>query len=480
MTAGREANANATKLSGHIPEPVVSLCQRLAEAGYRAWVVGGSVRDLLLAQGGPARPGDWDLATDARPEQVSRLFKRVIPTGIKHGTVTVMIGKQGFEVTTLRGETSYSDGRHPDHIYFVDDIRADLQRRDFTVNAIAYDPLEDQLIDPFGGLEDLSRRVLRAVGDAAARFGEDGLRVMRAARFVATLDMQLEAETARAIRPSLATYRLVSPERIREEWLKALTAAQPSRALEVMREHGLLEVSLPELQRRTLSEGAAQGADSAPSEAARGAEEQLDSAPDEVPRGAEGAGAPSADAHITWSQLLRALDAAPRDAILRTALLLTAPEPSASSAASEHARAVCARLRFSNAERDRVTHLVASYPVPPLPTRPALRRWLKATGPELLPQLWPLCQHLTEATGRSAEPIRELAERAEAELAAGVPLSARDLAVTGRELMQALDLPPGPLLGKLLEQLLDHALEHPDANQPAALLSRAAELRREA
>lgn len=457
----------------------MSLCQHLADAGHRAWVVGGSVRDLLLAAGGPARPGDWDLATDALPEQVQRLFKRVIPTGIKHGTVTVMIGKEGYEVTTLRGETSYSDGRHPDHIYFVDDIRADLQRRDFTVNAIAYDPLEDKLIDPFGGIEDLSRRVLRAVGDPAARFGEDGLRVMRAARFVATLNMQLEAETARAIRPSLDTYRLVSPERIREEWLKAMGAQEPSRGLEVMREHGLLEVSLPEVHQRTLSDApdGASGIDGASDRttlvsATDGASSSLGSAPDTA-------------APITWSQLLQALDAAPRDAILRTALLLTAPDPSASTAgasraAAERARTMCARLRFSNAERERVTRLVASYPVPPLPTRPALRRWLKETGPDLLPQLWPLCQSLAEATGASAEPTRELAERAAKELAAGVPLSARDLAISGRELMQALELPPGPLLGKLLERLLDHALEHPGSNQPATLLAYAAELSREA
>ena len=146
------------------------------------------------SRGEPLR-GDWDIATDARPERVQRLFSRVIPTGIQHGTVTVLLSGQSFEVTTLRGETTYTDGRHPDAVHFVDDIVADLARRDFTINAIAYDPVGNQLIDPFDGLGDLAKRVLRAVGDPAERFAEDGLRVLRAARFVATLDVSLDPGT---------------------------------------------------------------------------------------------------------------------------------------------------------------------------------------------------------------------------------------------------------------------------------------------
>jgi len=199
--------SDTQRLSDNIPAEVRELCTRLREGGFRAWIVGGCVRDELLSQlDGKAEAdirGDWDIATSARPEQVQKLFRRVIPTGIQHGTVTVLMKRAGYEVTTLRGETEYSDGRRPDSVYFVDDIKDDLARRDFTINAIAYDPLEDRLIDPFDGVRDLRARVLRAVGDPALRFGEDGLRVLRAARFVATLEVSLEAKTESAIVPSL-------------------------------------------------------------------------------------------------------------------------------------------------------------------------------------------------------------------------------------------------------------------------------------
>ena len=177
--------SETARLSEGVPSEVRELCARLQEGGFRSWIVGGCVRDQLLNDWN-GRPldarGDWDIATSARPEQVQALFRRVIPTGIQHGTVTVLMKKSQYEVTTLRGETSYTDGRHPDAVYFVDDIKDDLARRDFTINAIAYDPLADRLIDPFDGIADLRVRRLRAVGNAAVRFAEDGLRVLRASR----------------------------------------------------------------------------------------------------------------------------------------------------------------------------------------------------------------------------------------------------------------------------------------------------------
>src|SRR6185369_15542912 len=173
------------RLRASIPDDVRKLAARLNEGGFRAWAVGGCIRDELIAEtrGVPTTPGnDWDIATSARPEQVMKLFRRVIPTGLKHGTVTVLLDGGAYEVTTLRGETTYSDGRRPDEVFYVDDIKDDLARRDFTINAIAYDVLADRLIDPFDGLADLKRRVLRAVGTPSERFAEDGLRVLRAAR----------------------------------------------------------------------------------------------------------------------------------------------------------------------------------------------------------------------------------------------------------------------------------------------------------
>jgi tRNA nucleotidyltransferase (CCA-adding enzyme) len=170
-----------------VPKDVIDLCERLRSKGKRAWIVGGCVRDLML--GRPA--SDWDVATDARPKELTTIFPRAIPTGIEHGTVTVVQHGTHYEVTTLRGEGTYTDGRRPDWVEFVDDITADLARRDFTVNAMAIDPLDGKIIDPFDGQGDLERRLLRAVGDPLARFSEDGLRVLRAARFVATLDLEL-------------------------------------------------------------------------------------------------------------------------------------------------------------------------------------------------------------------------------------------------------------------------------------------------
>src|SRR5690606_37332829 len=157
-----------------------------------------------------------------------------------HGTVTVIVRRDAYEVTTLRGEGVYTDGRRPDEVYFVSDIEQDLARRDFTVNAIAYDPLSDRLIDPFGGLRDLRAGLLRAVGDPVARFREDGLRVLRAARFVATLEMELESATAAAVSQALDVFRKVSRERVHDEWCKTMLARRPSLAFEVMRRTGIL------------------------------------------------------------------------------------------------------------------------------------------------------------------------------------------------------------------------------------------------
>ena len=195
-------------LSDRVPADVHFIVKRLQEQGKRGWVVGGCVRDLLSGR----TPKDWDIATDARPTEVKRFFPRVIETGIQHGTVTVMVNKEPYEVTTLRGEGAYSDGRRPDKVEFVEDIVADLARRDFTFNAIALDPVDGHVIDPFGGRADLKAGVLRAVGDARERFAEDGLRILRAARFSATLGVRIDDATFSAMSDARShhTYRKVS------------------------------------------------------------------------------------------------------------------------------------------------------------------------------------------------------------------------------------------------------------------------------
>ena len=450
------------QLQSSVPSEVRELCQRLKEAGHRSWIVGGCVRDELLRQAGDpddAARGDWDIATSALPEQVTKLFRRVIPTGIQHGTVTVLMSKGQYEVTTLRGETTYSDGRRPDAVYFVDDIKDDLARRDFTINAIAYDVLEDRLIDPFDGAADLARRTLRAVGVASERFAEDGLRVLRGARFVASLELELEAETARAIQPSLDSYRKVSAERIRDEWLKTMKAKKPSRAFEVMKDHGLLAITAPEMLESV------------------GCEQNKYHAFD------------------VWGHAMSCLDSAPLAPTLRVAALLHDVGKPRSRAFSdktndytfyEHERIgaemvepLLSRLRFSNEERQHIVALVRHHLIcyDSSWSDAAVRRWIRRVTPELVPDLYVLNEADVRGKGRDCSPdlaaLAALKTHVERVLAAGAAFNTKDLAIDGRVLMQELGMKPGPDLGRILKALLDEVVDDPTKNQRDVLLERA-------
>jgi tRNA nucleotidyltransferase (CCA-adding enzyme) len=226
---------------------LIRLLGVLDRDGEEARVVGGAVRNALLGE--PI--AEFDVATTALPEEVVRRvgaagFKPV-PTGIEHGTVTVVLGHKHFEVTTLRGERGFSDGRRPDEVFFVDDLQKDLARRDFTVNAIAFDLEHPAIIDPFDGRGDLERGLLRAVGDPLQRFSEDGLRVLRCARFAATLGLEVEEATRQAMRPSLESFAKVAGERVHDEWLKALASPAPSRAFSLLRSEGLLAITCADI-----------------------------------------------------------------------------------------------------------------------------------------------------------------------------------------------------------------------------------------
>jgi tRNA nucleotidyltransferase (CCA-adding enzyme) len=442
------------RLKKAIPEAVVRIARLLADAGFRSWAVGGCIRDELLAELYPERDvptkNDWDLATDARPEEVQRCFRRVIPTGIQHGTVTVLMQGQGYEVTTLRGETGYSDGRRPDGVYFVSDLTEDLARRDFTVNAIAYDVLGDALHDPFDGISDLRRRLLRAVGDPSQRFAEDGLRVLRCARLAATLAMDIEENTLKAIEPSLDSYRQVSAERIREEWFKALKATRPSRAFEIMRDQGMLAITAPELVelRDVLEEGFHSDA---------------------------------------LTVALRCVDLLPADPVLRFAGLVHSlaarlPAVSRGPAAARSARVLASRLRLSNADRDRVVAIVEFQGVPPCAEGSAadVRRWLRQVSVERLHDVFAL-QKARLQTGFAQDDaeldrLQSFQERTRAILAESPPLSIRDLAVTGKVLMDTVGIAPGPAVGRTLAALLELVLEEPSRNHPEQLIAYAQRL----
>lgn len=442
-----------------LPQPVLELCEGLRRKGHQAWLVGGCVRDSLLPQvWGDTSPGtwhakDWDIATDALPEQVTRIFRRVIPTGIEHGTVTVILHDMSLEVTTLRTERGYVDGRRPEQIEFVRSIDEDLARRDFTVNAIAFDPSTERLIDPFDGIGDLRRRRVAAVGEASGRFAEDGLRVLRAARFVAALEFELAPETACAIRPSLDTYRCVSPERIREEWNKTLLSRRPSRGFSIMHEHGLLAITAPEVD--ALSERTTFGVNS-------------------------------------LNLAFQRMDSCPTQPDLRLAALLKDVATQA-AASADAADAFLSRMRYSNNERKRVTRLIAQQELPlaGLLTDAGLRRWLRQVGLDLYRDLCVIARAELNArnalalTGLPASlehglgAITELERRATDELTRRPPLSLSELAIDGKQLMQNAGYRPGREIGVALEALLALVIEDPRLNTAEQLLEHARALKLE-
>ena len=224
----------------NIPQKAEQILHILNEAGYEAYVVGGCVRDSILDR----VPGDWDITTSALPEQVKELFHRTVDTGIQHGTVTVMMGKEGFEVTTYRVDGEYHDGRHPDAVTFTRSLEEDLKRRDFTINAMAYHP-EHGLVDLFGGMEDINRKIIRCVGDPVERFTEDALRMLRAVRFSAQLGFTVEENTKAALARMSGNLEHVSAERIQTELVKLLVSDHPD-YLRTAWETGLTREFLPE------------------------------------------------------------------------------------------------------------------------------------------------------------------------------------------------------------------------------------------
>src|SRR5437762_504972 len=371
----------------------MAVLRTLRGASKQAWLAGGAVRDLLCG----ATAQDFDVATDALPEQVVALFPRVIPTGMQHGTVTVLSGQHKVEVTTFRAEGPYLDGRRPSSVCFLGDIDGDLARRDFTVNAIAWDPIAGVLRDPFSGLEDLRRRRLRAVGDPLARFREDGLRPLRAVRFASTLRLALDPPTRLAIPEALDVFARVAMERVRDELSKLLVrGAPPSRGLRLLLRSGLLAHIVPELL------------------------ESVNFGQNRFHR------------WDVWRHTLRCVDAAPPDLVVRLAALLhdvgkprsAAPKEGAPGAHTfyDHEKLgarlttdILERLKFPRRETERVALLVAEHNWHYLPewNDGTVRRVLARIGPEELPALWKLRRADLRARGRLVE--EGLANQAAAE-----------------------------------------------------------------
>ena len=421
------------------PEPVLEVLRTLARAGHRSWVVGGAVRDVLLARRRDVA-ADVDIATPARPDQVSALFRKVIPTGAEHGTVTVVAGGVPIEVTTFRGEGAYLDGRRPSAVTFLGDVDEDLARRDFTVNALAWDPLAGELRDPFGGLADLAARLLRAVGDPAARFGEDGLRPLRAVRFVAQLGFALDPPTRDAIAPSLPITAQVAVERVTAELSKLLLAPHARAALELLAETGLLELMLPALAEL-------------PPELRRHAFEATVQSPPELP-----------------SRL--------------AALLHPLAAGGTGASAAEDVRGILVGLRLPGHVVTLASELVARHGCLLSPSRLAapeapaeVRRWLAAAGPGRAAAILALWRADARSLCPPARAEAELSslDRFEARLAeaerARPPLSVSELALDGRAVMALLGLGPGAEVGEALRHLFERVLDEPSLNTREALSS---------
>jgi tRNA nucleotidyltransferase (CCA-adding enzyme) len=435
-----------------VPKPVVELCARLRTRGFGAWIVGGCIRDVLIGR----KPGDWDVATTALPKQVMGIFSRAVPTGFEHGTVTVLWKGKGYEVTTLRGEGGYSDGRHPDSVFFVTDLEQDLSRRDFTVNAIAFDPSTGSITDPFQGIQDIERRVLRTVGDPLKRFAEDGLRVLRAARFSATLEFQIDDETLSAIPGSLDSFRRVSHERVRDEWLKAMAANRPSIAFDVMRTSGILQITFPELL------------------------EQV------------GCDQNKCHAYDVWQHVMYCLDQARPDPIHRIAALLHdigKPRTRLFSektqdytfyghevTGAEMADVWLREYRFSNQERQRIVNLIRHHLICYTEewTDSAVRRFVRRVGQENCEELLALARADVLAKGRPVDDelvaLRRLQDRIREVVEAGSAFGISELAIDGHDIMQHLNAQPGPMIGRILEKLLERVIDNPELNQRERLL----------
>ena len=432
-----------------LPQEVAAALSRLTAAGYEAYVVGGAVRDAVR---GLRRTNDWDITTSALPRQVEQVFSdlRCIETGLKHGTVTVVIDQTPLEITTFRLDGTYSDHRHPDAVQFTRSLQEDLARRDFTMNALAYSP-ETGLVDLYGGQADLTRGLVRCVGQPDRRFDEDALRILRALRFAAVFSMQVEEQTTAAVHRCAPLLQSVAAERVQTELTRLLCGPGAGPILTAFAD--VLAVPIPEL--RPLF----------------GLDQRN----------------PHHDRDL-WTHTVAAVSAAPADSVLRWAALLhDVGKPdrfTIDSSGVGHfyghaahsasiADAILTRLRFDTARRERIVTLIRLHDQPLLPERPAMMRLLHRLGDEAARQLIdlhradtlaqaPMCQSRLADYDRCAAMLEEI-------LREKACFSLRDLAVNGRDML-ALGL-QGPQVGAALDACLRAVMDEVAPNEQAALLA---------
>jgi len=451
----RNPEINHEAIRRNIPPGARGIIDQIKAAGGEAYLVGGCLRDLLLGR----LPNDWDITTNLTPKEVKPLFTTVHEVGAAFGTLLVPRGGDLFEVTTFRTEHGYSDGRHPDHVAYTSQLTEDLQRRDFTINAMAWDPAKETIEDPFDGASDLKAGLIRAVGDPAERFGEDALRLMRAIRFATELEFSIEANTWDAIKAEASGLSRISQERIRDEFNKIMRARRPSGGLRQLLDSGLLHIFLPEL---AACDGVSQNRWHA----------------DDV-----------------FTHSILAADAAPRDnfEVRLAALLHDISKPDTRELrdgdytfyahqilGARKANRILRRLRYANEERERITHLVFHHMFffELEWTDSAVRRFVRTVGLDNIPDL--IALRIADMGGNakksgSTVPLEALLDRVDEVIAKDTALSVKDLAIGGHELIE-IGVPKGPGIGRILRALLEIVLDDPDANNEETMMAKAHDL----
>ncbi len=457
-----------------IPEKVEYILDTLKANNYEGYAVGGCVRDSVLGR----IPGDWDITTSAKPEEVKKIFRKTVDTGIEHGTVTVILGGEGFEVTTYRVDGKYQDHRHPTAVEFTPDLKEDLKRRDFTINAMAYNP-ETGIVDLFDGIKDLEHRCIRCVGEPEERFSEDALRMLRGIRFAGQLDFTIEERTLQAIQKQSASIGKVSVERIRTEITKLLLSRRPDKLLLVERT-GLSESFLPEFSRmlKTVQNNPHHSFDVGHHSllAVRNAREI-----GEKIRNKEAVAPQPYDGDFRNEKV---------DTILVFAALLhdvgkplckTTDEKGVdhfrghAEAGSQMVHDIMRRLRFDNDTVNMVTKIVRFHERRYDGSRKAMRRLMSQAGVEVMPYLFIIQEAdvLSQSEYMREEKLARIKEgrRVFTEiLRQKEAVRLQDLEVTGKDLLD-LGVPRGPQVGKVLRELLDIVIDSPEKNNRKLLLT---------
>ncbi len=449
----REVLEIKSEVKIELPEKVMFILDRLTAHGYEAYAVGGCVRDSLLGR----VPEDWDITTSALPGQVKELFPRTIDTGLQHGTVTAMLGRDGYEVTTYRIDGEYMDGRHPKEVIFTPSLLEDLKRRDFTINAMAYNH-RDGLVDAFDGAEDLKRGIIKCVGNPSDRFGEDALRMLRAVRFAAQLDFRIDRQTQDAIKELADSLTKISAERIQAELVKLVISPHPERMRELY-SLGISKVILPEFDLMM--------------ETGQNHPHHCYTVGEHTVHGMQNVGQDKVLRfamlfHDIAKPLCRTTDQDGTDHFHGH------PEKSA-----ELARRIFRRLKFDRDTMDAVCALVRWHDYNPPLSEKNIRRAVRTVGLEQYPAVFEVkrADILAQSEYKRTEKIAYVSEYERLYqniVAKGDCLSLKQLAVTGRDIM-ALGVKQGKEIGEILNWLLEQVIEEPERNTRMFLLHSAQE-----